>query len=242
MIKNLFDLKELLYPDKSQEPTDNFRILDAWAEYDDESSDIPEERNLEYLCYHLEVMNPDTGDITRFYKAIKFARVVRLPADAKQSKSLMDMHQDILNAVYEQNYNFITIIANVIKPVAIGLLYLYGVQGVSTDLQEAKAICDSDFTGFIYAMQGTYRVLEMKIIEAREAEWLREKMYNMDYLTCIRGIPHANKSGEDAGNKGVGNKNLNPNSEGTLEEIIIGMADFEYGLVFTFTRTDITFL
>ena len=48
MIKNLFDLKELLYPDKSQEPTDNFRILDAWAEYDDESSDIPEERNLEY--------------------------------------------------------------------------------------------------------------------------------------------------------------------------------------------------
>ena len=64
MIKNLFDLKELLYPDKSSEPTDNFRILDAWADYDDDSSDIPEERNLEYLCYHLEVMNPDTGDIT----------------------------------------------------------------------------------------------------------------------------------------------------------------------------------
>ena len=27
------------------------------------------------------------------------------------------------------------------------------------------------------------------------------KMYNMDYMTVVRGIPKANKAGEDAGNR-----------------------------------------
>lgn len=55
-------------------------------------------------------------------------------------------------------------------------------------------------------------------------------MYNMDYLTVVRGIPKANKAGEDAGNKGMGGSNVNPDSQGTLEEIITGMADYEYVL------------
>ena len=51
-------------------PEDDFRIIQSWAEYDDSSSKTPEERNLDYLCYELEVMNPDTGERTHFYKAI----------------------------------------------------------------------------------------------------------------------------------------------------------------------------
>lgn len=225
---SLFDIKRIMHPERSSEPTDNFRVIDSWAEYDETSDKSPENRNLQYLCYQLEVMNPSTGEIYRFYKAIKFARVIRLPADAKQSKSFMDMQQDVLTTVYENNYNFITVIANIIKPEPLGLLYLYGVQGVDLNLDRAKKKAHDNFTGFIAAMQGTYRVLELKCIEAKETEWLREKMYNMDYLTMVRGIPHANKAGEDAGNKGIGNKNLNPDSEGTLEEMIEGMADYEY--------------
>lgn len=225
---SLFDIKRILSPNHENEPEDDFRVIQSWAEYDDNSSKSPEKRNLEYLCYELEVMNPETGEVTRFYKAIKFARVIRLPANSKQSTAFMDMQQGVLTGVHEGNYNFITVIANIIKPVPLGLLYLYGVQGVSKDLDEAKQICHNDFLGFIGMMQGTFRVLEMKIAEAQETEWLREKMYNMDYLTMVRGIPFANKAGEDAGNKGMGGQNVNPDSEGTLEEIITGMADYEY--------------
>lgn len=225
---SLFDIKKILQPNRESEPLDDFRVIQSWAEYDDSSSKSPESRNLEYLCYEMEVMNPDTGEITHFYKAIKFVRVIRLPANAKQSTAFMDMQEDVLAGVREGGYNFITVIANIIKPVPLGLLFLYGVQGVSKDLEEAKRICHSDFLGFIGMMQGTFRVLEMKVVEAQETEWLREKMYNMDYLTMVRGIPYANKTGEDAGNKGMGGKNVNPDSEGTLEEIISGMADYEY--------------
>lgn len=225
---SLFQMKELLNPIKESEPEDDFRVISSWAEYDDDTSKSPENRNLEYLCYEIEVMNPETGETTHLYKAIKFARVIRLPASAKQSTVFMDMQQDVLSGVYENNYNFITVIANVIKPIPLGLLFLYGVQGVSKDLEEAKCICHNDFLGFIGMMQGTFRVLELKVVEAQETEWLREKIYNMDFLTMTRGIPFANKAGEDVGNRGMGGTNANPDSEGTLEEIIEGMADYEY--------------
>lgn len=225
---SLYDIKKILSPSRDYMPEDDFRIIQSWAEYDESSSKTPEERCLEYLCYELEVMNPDTGERTHFYKAIKMARVIRLPANAKQSTAFMDMQEQVLSGVHEQNYNFITIIANVIRPVALGLLYLYGVQGVSTNLDEAKAKAHSDFLGFIGMMQGTFRVLELRCVQAQETEWLREKMYNMDYLTVVRGIPKASKAGEDMGNRGMGGTNLNPDSQGTLEEMITGMADYEY--------------
>lgn len=225
---SLYEIKNILNPKRNDDPEDDFRIIQSWAEYDENSAKTPECRNLEYLCYEIEVLNPDTGKTQHFYKAIKFARVIRLPANAKQSTSLMDMQEQILAGVHDRNYNLITIIANIIKPVAIGLLYLYGVQGVSESLEEAKKIAHSDFIGFIGMMQGTFRVLELKCVEAQETEWLREKMYGMDYLTVVRGLPKASKAGEDAGNKGVGAQNVNPDSQGTLEEIISGMADYEY--------------
>ena len=119
-------------------PTDDFRILDSWAEYDENSSKDPEKRNLQYLCYEMEVMNPSTGERIHCYKAIKMARVIRLPADAKQSTALMDMQEQVLTAVNQQNANLITIIANVLKPVAVGLLYIYGIQGVASTINKAK--------------------------------------------------------------------------------------------------------
>lgn len=225
---SLYDIKQILHPQQFNDPADDFRVLDSWAEYDETSSKSPEERNLNYLCYELEVMNPGTGERRHVYKALKLARVIRLPADAKQSTVFMDMQEQVLAGVHEGGYNFITVIANVIKPVSLGLLYLYGVQGVADTLSQAKEQAEHDFRGFIGMMQGTFRVLEMRNAEAQESEWLREKMYNMDYLTVVRGIPKANKAGEDAGNKGVGGQNLNPDSQGTLEEIITGMADYEY--------------
>lgn len=226
---SIYDIKNILHPKINETPEDDFRIIDSWAEYEEESKD-PSERPLSYLCYELEAVDPQTGKSYRFYKALKFVRVIRLPKGAKQSEAFMDMHSQILSAMYSNNCNFITVIANVIKPVPLGLLYLYGIQGVSTSLKKAKEIAHNNFAGLIGSLQGTYRVLELEIIKAQETEWLREKMYGMEHMTMVRGIPKASKGGEDAGNKGFGGKNLNPDSQGTLEELITGMSDYEYVL------------
>lgn len=227
----MYDIKRILNPRKDAiTPTDDFRIIDSWTEYDNSKNGRINSRPLQYLCYELESIDPDSGEKIHYYKAIRFARVIRLPKAAKQSTALMDMQSQILSGVYEEGYNLVTIIANVMKPVALGLLYLYGIQGVGNDIEEAKTIAKKGYLGFCGMMQGTFRTLEMRTVNAEETEWLREKMYNMEYMTAIRGIPKASQTGEDAGNRGIGGDNLNPDSQGTLEELISGMSDYEYVL------------
>ena len=223
-------IKNMLVPARrNDEPGDNFRILDSWAEYEEGNGKMYE-RPLKYMCYELEIINSDTGEKHHVFKACKFARVIRLPKSAKQSTALMNMHEQVLSACYESEINLITVIANVIHPKPLGLFFLYGCQGVAENIEDAKRKCYEDYTGLTYALQGTYRVLEMRTINAQETEWLKDKLYNMNYMAVIRGIPKANKSAEDGGNKGFGGKNINPDSQGTLEEVIAGMADFEYVL------------
>jgi len=226
---SVYEIKEILRGKKaSATPVDDFKVIDSYALYDESKMKKAGERALQYLCYEIESMNPETGETIHFYKALKFLRIIRLPKSAKQSTSFMDIQQQILTGVYENGYNLVTIIANIIEPVPLGLLFLYGVQGVGNTIEEAKEQADADFIGLTAALQGSFRVLEMKVLNAQETEWLREKMYNMSYMTVVRGIPKANSGGEDMGNKGIGGKNLNPDSQGTLEEFIAGMVDYEY--------------
>ena len=225
-VLSMHNIKKILQSSEYTTPEDDFKILDSW--YDTEEKDSDKNSKLKYMCYKIETMNPSTKEKTILYKAIRFTRVERLPKSAKQSTSFMDMQAQVLSTVYEQGYNLITIIANIIKPVAEGLMYLYGVQGVSDNIDDAKKRADADFHGFIGAMMGTFRVLHLKEITAEEGAWLGEKMRSMKFMTSVRGIPKAPSAGEDAGNKGMGGSNLNPDSQGTLEEIITAMADYEY--------------
>ena len=219
-------IKKALNPVHNTVPEDDFRILESWTETDDNVD--ARKAKMKYFCYKIASIDPETGKKNILYKAIKFARIDRLPKSARQSTSFMDMQTQVLSSVYEQGYNLITLIANVIRPTAEGLMYLYGVQGVSDDLDEAKRRADSDFLGFVGSMLGTFRVLQLHTITAEEGAWLAEKMRAMKYMTAVRGIPKANTAGEDMGNKGIGGTNLNPDSQGTLEEIITAMADYEY--------------
>ena len=222
----LHKMKKVLNTSKPSTPENDFKILDSWTEVEEGSTS--KDAKLKYLCYKIETIDPESGDKNVIYKAVKFARVMRLPKSAKQSTSFMDMQSQVLAAVYEQGYNLVTVIANVIRPTAEGLMYLYGVQGVADNIDEAKKRASSDFSGFIGSMMGTFRVLHIRTVTVEEGAWLAEKMRSMKFMTAVRGIPKANTEGEDMGNKGVGGTNLNPDSQGTLEELITAMADQEY--------------
>lgn len=225
MALSLTQIKKIMNPVKNKMPSNDFRIIKSWAEYEDGKG---KSGKLEYMCFEFEVMDPETGKKSHLFKAIKFVRVIRLPKSAKQSTSFMDMQTQVLTAVNERGYNLITVIANIVDPVSVGLLYLYGLQGVADTIEDAKSRAKSDFLGFVASMQGTFRVLHMQSVTAEESEWLRHKMNKMEYMTAVRGIPKANTAGEDMGNKGMGGSNLNPDSQGTLEELITAMADYEY--------------
>jgi hypothetical protein len=224
-----YDIKRILQGSKSRTmPVDDFQLIDSWTEYEEDGKTSEDERKLKHLCYEIEVKNPETGEVQHLFKAIKLMRVIRVPKGAKQDTSMMDVHAELLSSCYDQGYNLITVIANIVEPVALGLLFLYGVQGTADNIEDAKEDCDRAFFGLVGMLTATYRVLHVRKVVAQETEWLRHKMYNMDYLTMVRGIPEASNEGENVGNKGFGGTAVNPGSRGTLEEIILGMADYEY--------------
>ena len=160
------EMKRLLNPQIETPPSDDFRILDSWTEF--EGTGSVREKKLKYLCFEISAMDPETGKKYKLYKAIKFARVERLPKSAKQSTSFMDMQSQVLSGVYSEGYNFITVIANMIRPVPEGLMFLYGVQGVAEDIDTAKEIADLDFNGFIGSIMGTFRTLHLRTATAEE--------------------------------------------------------------------------
>lgn len=217
----MLDIISILSKSKNSKSSDNLRIVRNWPEYTEDR------KRMRYLMFELEIED-QPGHYVHFFKAVKLARVTRLPESAKQSESFMTMHAQILSSVWRRNIKLVTLIANILSPVALGLLFCYGVQGVGSNEDDAKLQADKDYLALKAALQGTYRVLEFSLLKYEELEWIREKMYSMKNLTVVRGIPKPKEGGVDAGNTGIGSKNINPDSQDTTEEFIAGMSEYEY--------------
>ena len=90
MSLTLAEIRKIVKPRHNGPGMSSIEIIDSWAEY--ESGPSAGERPLEYLCYEIESIDPETGEHRHYYKALKFVRIIRLPKGAKQSTALMDMH------------------------------------------------------------------------------------------------------------------------------------------------------
>jgi len=213
--------------EKSTEPVDrveygnDLNVIGAKIEY---SSDGQQAR---YLLFELDITDK-TGEVRRIHKAVKLVRIIRLPAIAKQALSFMQMHQQLLAGVWEKGLNMVTIMANMIKPIPLGFMFLYGVQGIAETEEEAKRAANLDYAGLSALLRGTYRTMEFRPLNHDEAEWLRNKMHEMKRITVMRGLPKARPGGVDAGNRGIGNENISPEAQDTTEEFVAGMSDREY--------------
>lgn len=217
----MFKLSTIFANQRMRDYTDDLQILRTWAEYTDDN------KTMKYLMYEM-VVEEAGGKVTHLYKALKLLRIIRLPKSAKQSEAFMSMHSQILGGVWSQNINFTTLIANILTPKAIGLVFCYGVQGVSATIEQAKKKADLDYASLQGALQGTYRTLQFRTLNYEELEWIREKLFTMNNIVVVRGIPKAKDGGVDAGTEGVGGQSVNPDSEDTTEEFVAGMVDHEY--------------
>lgn len=199
---------------------DDITVLNSYVEYNGE-------KDLKYIIY--EMMYKDTtGEQRRAFKAIKLLRIIRLPKNAKQGTRFMDIHAELLAGMWERQVNFITVIANMLKPVPLGLLFCYGIQAVAEDVETAKRLADEDYAALCGSIQGAYRTIEYRELNVDEVEWLRDKMSNMKNLSMLRGLPTPKKFPGEGGTGGFGNMDINPDTQETTEEFIAGLSDKEY--------------
>lgn len=220
----MYTLSEILKGRPNVRQHDDIRIIRSFIEYKNGMD------KMDYIIIEMEIMDRD-GQPVHLFKAVKFYRIIKLPDALKQSTSMMDIHSEILSAFWENQINLISMIARIEdcgSDSPIGLMQIFGVQGVATTINEAKRIADADFVGLSSALQGSYRTLEFRVLNSKESEWTREKMANMKHIQVVRGIPKARKSAADRSSKGMGSMDTQPSSEETSEQFAIGLADHEF--------------
>ena len=209
---------------------DDINVLRSFVEY-------RKDGQLNYILYEMEVQDRNGGYV-HIFKAVKLYRLIRIPSQLKLADNIMEMHKDILSGLWERGVNFITMIANVLEPEPIGLLFIYGCQGVGETLEEAKRQADYDYAGLTAAIQGTYRNMELRPPNVQEIEWLREKMHSMKHLQVVRGIPLARNSPGQKSHGMLGSSNMNSEAVETTEELIAGLSDREYVIMILATPID----
>lgn len=216
-------LKEILIGRPLQNYDNDIRIIKSWIDYDTKKD------KMNYMLIEYEIQNGD--EILHLFKVIKMVRLIRLPDTLKQSTQLMAIHSQLLSSLWSNNTKFISIIArinNCEPDIPLGLIQIYGVQGIGTTFEEALQEAEDQFQGLIAALQGNYRTMEFRYLNMKEAEWLKEKMTSVKYLQVIRGIPNAKRASAERSIKGFGNTDTDASSEETSEQFAIGLADHDF--------------
>lgn len=203
---------------------DDIEILENKVEYSPNHT----KDEMQYMTFKLRLLD-DTGEYREVWKAVKLCRIHRVPKPFRETRKLMDMMAEVMGALWAKQVNMVQIMANVLNPTNVGLIFCYGVQAVADSLEAAKAEADQDYNALIAAIQGSFPQMEFHPLTSQEAEWLRSKMASMKQMLMVRGIPvpKRGQSGYSARSTIMG-VTPTPDAEEQSEQFIRAMSDKEY--------------
>ena len=211
-------LQKLIYDPYEGQASEQIKILEKRTLYD-------KNENVEYILFKLE-KKIDNGQIIQFYKATRFFRLVRVSKVDKENKMFMEIHTDIIRAMYFTNSTIIHVICNVLKPNPIGLIYLAGVQSTGNTPEEAIRKCGEDFSAYLRSFQGTHRTNHIIGVSKEEVDWVFKKIKEQKYVLNVKGIPQPKvTSGMPQKNNVI---NSETSTEEQMEQFLVGMATEEF--------------
>lgn len=195
-----------------------------------------EKEQLKYLLFEFS-KKVSENQYQRVFKAIKLVKIKRVPKKDLGLSSYLNMQKGVLSGFYMNQINYIQIMANITKPTKHGLIYAYGVQGMSgNSFEDAMHEADVQMAAVERAISGTFRTMEYVPLTSMEARWVFEKLTSMADMRIIRGVPGAKN---DSGRVSTQYFSAGPSDvEEQTEEFLIGMDDYEYLFVLTATCVD----
>ena len=194
-------------------------------------------KTTDYLLFHLK-KQLDDGSVVQFYKAVSFFRLNRVSKESRENKRFLEIHTDIVRAMYGSKIEMVEIIANILNPNKIGLVFLYGVQAIGNTKEEATLKCMNDIACLRATFQGTHRTAHIGPVENQIILKIFEKIQKQNYTSVIKGIPSRKES---AG----ASKNIFQSSTSTKEQIeqfLVASEDMEYSLMLIATPIDDNYL
>lgn len=194
---------------------------------------------LKYLLFDFS-RETSPGRYEKIFKAIKLVKIKRIPKKDLAITSFLDMQAGVVTGYYQNQINFLQIWANIVKPERIGLIFAYGVQGVSAvSIEDAKRQADIQMAGLMRGITGTFRTLEYTYLSSEEASWIIQRLGTMKNLSVLRGIPAPkNSNSKIMSSTFFPEMNAKMTGEEQNEEFLLGMDEFDYILVLTATVVD----
>jgi DNA helicase HerA-like ATPase len=222
------DLRHVFVPRLSGTP------LGAEVDYDDlivhstyraYESDRPGE--VRYLMYELSQRLPGEAEYQYFFKAVRLAKVTRVPRYLRQSSAagpgiVIDQQRDLLAALREQGVLFLNIMA---KSDDIAMLFCYGVQAVGEDPYSAQIAADEAWAALTTQLDGLYQQLEYKPLNVAEGEALVRYQNEWGHLAMGRGRPLPNGTSLSSSSMLDGNRTDVENTLNQLEAFLRGMSN-----------------
>ena len=193
--------------------------------------------NVKYIVSLLKKKLND-GSIVQFYKATAFFRLQRVAKQSKENKKFLEVHTDIVRAMYSTNITIIMLVANILKPNPQGLAFLYGVQATGSSVDEAIRHCSSNFESLKKTFQGTHRTAHIGPVDSETMLWVFKKLDEQQYISVLKGIPaRRNATGET--------RNLiksETSTEEQIEQFLVGASDVEFCLMLMATPVNQNYL
>ena len=191
--------------------------------------------NCDYVIHKLQKVL-DNGDIVTYYKASKFFKLVRVSKASKENNKIMSIQADIIRGLYTNGISIIQLIANVLTPEPVGLIYLYGAQAIAPKEEVAISECANNYKAFLNSFKGTHRTAHLEIPKRSEMNWIVKKLKEQQYITYVKGIPspRATAGGSQKRNSLLQNGNTTANEE-QMEQFLTGLTTDEFVLMLTAT-------
>ena len=228
------DLRGLLVPRLSGAPLtrgeidyDELTILRSYRSYDPMR---PAE--VRYLMYELSQLNPSDVAPTYFWKAVRLARVTRVPRYLRRSttsgpNAVFEQQRDVLSALREQQVLFLNVIA---KSSTLPMIFAYGVQGVGATPEEAQAKADDGWAVLTGQLDGQFQQLEYQQLSLEEAESLVRYQSEWNHIAMGRGRPVPAGGNFGAANMLDSNRTEVESTLNQLESFMRAMSDREFML------------
>lgn len=203
---------------------DDLQILDYYIDYD-------KNNQAKYLMFNIKVREEGEEDWTEMWKAVKLLRLTALPRRFREMEMLLSSWDDVLIGLHDEDVNFITLIANILKPERIGMVFCYGVQAVAENKEDAQHKADVAYAALAQSIMGNFSQIEYRLLSRQEADWIDKQMREMKHLLMLRGIPRPRRSAGSSATLSMGGTQANPQSEEQNEEFLRGMSETEYLLM-----------
>lgn len=212
-------------------------LADALRGNQDEHNDIEiydtkmrfgDKGQLEYMVFKVGIRESGEDDWTVFYKAVRLARLLRIPQRFREDRQLLEVWKDCLVGLHQGQVNFINIMANILQPTPIGLLFCYGVQATGETEEEAIRSASNVFEALMGSVRGAFPQIKFQLLSRPEAEWIDRQFREMKHLQMVRGIPVPRNSSGESTQTSVMSAQVDATFDEMNEEFLRGMSDREY--------------